>query len=150
MIAVVQRVSSASVSIEGINTASIGKGLLVFLGVKMGDSPKDAEYLAAKIAQLRILADQDANMNLSVCETNGELLVISQFTLLANTSKGNRPSFMMAEKPEAAKLLYELFVELLRQKSKCTLKTGEFGADMQIALLNDGPVTIIMNSKVEA
>lgn len=147
MIAVVQRVSSASVGIGGLTRAAIGKGMLVLLGVADDDKSDDADYLAAKIAALRIFPDPEGMMNLNVLHGHGEVLVISQFTLLGNTRRGNRPSFGKAAKPEVAIPLYELFVELLRQRSKVPLKTGEFGADMQVSLVNDGPVTIIIDSR---
>ena len=147
MIAVLQRVSSASVSINSQLRASIGAGFLVLLGIAVDDGPDDADYLAAKLASIRIFGDEQGLMNLSISQINGEFLVISQFTLLAATRKGNRPSFLAAAKPESAIPLYNLFVELLKQKAGVAVKTGEFGADMQVSLVNDGPVTIILDTK---
>lgn len=147
MRAVIQRVSHASVTIDGSIKSEIGKGLLVLLGVEDADGPEDIEWLTKKIAQLRIFDDADGLMNLSVQDINGQVIVVSQFTLHASTKKGNRPSFIRAARPEVAIPLYEKFVDVLRTTSGLEVLTGEFGADMKVALLNDGPVTIVMDSK---
>ncbi len=149
MRAVIQRVSQASVTIEGVVKSAIGPGLLILLGVEDADGPDDIEWLAKKIAQLRIFGDENGLMNLSVQDINGGLLVVSQFTLHASTKKGNRPSFIRAARPEVAIPIYEKFVASLRETSGLEVLTGEFGADMKIALLNDGPVTIVMDSKAK-
>lgn len=127
--------------------SQIGAGLLVLLGVETEDSREDAEWLAGKIAQLRIMADEKGMMNKDVVETDGEIMVVSQFTLHAAYKKGNRPSFIKAARPEQATPLYEYFVELLHGKLRKPIATGVFGADMKVALVNDGPVTIVMDSK---
>ncbi|TNE68459.1 MAG: D-tyrosyl-tRNA(Tyr) deacylase [Bacteroidetes bacterium] len=144
---VIQRVSSASVTIENVEKAAIGWGLLILLGIEHDDSPEDAAWLSKKIAGLRIFSDEAGLMNKSVQDIGGSILVISQFTLHASTKKGNRPSFIRAARPETAIPLYETFVEYLAQDSGCPVKTGEFGADMKVGLLNDGPVTIWMDSR---
>ncbi|MBS1513612.1 MAG: D-tyrosyl-tRNA(Tyr) deacylase [Bacteroidetes bacterium] len=146
MIAVIQRVSEASVTIDNILYGKISKGLLVLLGVKSGDNEEQAKYLSKKIADLRIFSDEQGKMNLSVKAIQGEILVISQFTLCADNGKsGNRPSFVLAEKPERANELYELMVtELKILLGKEKIKTGVFAADMKVGLVNDGPVTIIL------
>lgn len=144
---VVQRVSHASVSIDGKIHASIGRGLLILMGVCETDTPADAEWLSAKIAGMRIFSDTEGKMNLSIQDVQGEILLISQFTLFAGTHKGNRPSFIRSARPEKAIPLYESFKELLELKLGNPVKTGVFGADMQVNLLNDGPVTIIMDSQ---
>ena len=146
MRAVIQRVTESSVAVEGRAIASIGKGLLVLLGVGEGDSEKEADYLAEKIANLRIFEDQDGKMNLSLLEIGDEMLVVSQFTLLGNCRKGRRPSFVQAAAPEIANKLYEYFVEVSKQKG-IRVQTGEFGAMMAVSLVNDGPVTLIVESK---
>ncbi|MEK7256590.1 MAG: D-aminoacyl-tRNA deacylase [Bacteroidota bacterium] len=146
---VIQRVSEASVAIEGQVKSKIGKGLLLLLGIETADSQEDIDWLCKKISQLRIFGDEQGLMNLSVQDVQGELLVISQFTLHASTKKGNRPSFIAAAKPDVAIPLYEKFVETLRQVSGLPIGTGEFGADMKVSLLNDGPVTIWMDSKMK-
>jgi D-tyrosyl-tRNA(Tyr) deacylase len=146
MKALIQRVQSAEVQIEGKICSEIGKGLLVFLGIEKGDSKKDIEYLVRKVIQLRIFEDSQQKMNLSALDIKGEILVVSQFTLSADCRKGNRPSFDSAEEPEKAKDIYIRFIEVLRE-SGLKIKTGEFGAFMQINLINDGPVTIIIDSK---
>jgi D-tyrosyl-tRNA(Tyr) deacylase len=143
----IQRVSEASVTIEGVVKSSIGCGLLVLLGIEHEDGPEDLEWLCKKIAALRIFPDAAGLMNRSIQEIEGQILVISQFTLYASTKKGNRPSFIRAARPETAVPLYEKFVETLRRESGQTVLTGEFGADMKVSLLNDGPVTIWMDSK---
>ncbi|MCX7793810.1 MAG: D-aminoacyl-tRNA deacylase [Thermodesulfovibrionales bacterium] len=146
MIALIQRVSSASVVVDSATVSSINKGLLVFLGVEKGDSEEDIDYLLRKVSHLRIFEDEDGKLNHSVRDINGEILVVSQFTLLADCRKGNRPSFERAESPERAKELYELFIEKLRL-SGIPVASGIFGASMKINLINDGPVTIIIDSK---
>lgn len=148
MIALIQRVSSASVRIDGKIKAAIEGGLLVFLGVRCGDDKKDAEMLARKTAALRIFEDSSSKMNLSVTDIAGEALVISQFTLCADTRKGNRPSFINAAPPDQAAPLYKEFVKQLQNLiGDKPVKTGEFGADMKIDLVNDGPVTIILTTE---
>lgn len=147
MRAVVQRVSSASVSIGGAVTAGIGRGYLVLLGIELADTAEDADWLAAKIAQLRVMADEDGNMNKDLAATNGSVLVVSQFTLHASYKKGNRPSFIKAARPEQAIPLYERFCAQMSAHIGHTVPTGTFGADMQVALVNDGPVTILMDSQ---
>jgi D-tyrosyl-tRNA(Tyr) deacylase len=147
MRAVIQRVSEASVKIEGAMHNGIGIGLLVLLGIEDADNHEDINWLVNKITGLRIFNDVAGVMNLSVEEVNGELLVISQFTLHANTKKGNRPSYIKAAKPDIAIPLYEEFVRLISMKTGKQAKTGLFGADMQVALVNDGPVTIIIDTK---
>lgn len=144
---VIQRVSEASVTVDGQIAGQITHGLLILLGIEENDTAEDIDWLVKKIAQLRIFSDQQGLMNLSVMDVKGELLVISQFTLHASTKKGNRPSFIKAAKPDSAIPLYEAFVTQLETTSQCPVKTGIFGADMKVRLLNDGPVTIIMDSK---
>lgn len=146
MIAVIQRVSEASVTIDNNLCSKISKGFLVLLGVKSGDNEEQAKYLSKKIADLRIFSDEQGKMNLSVKDIQGEILVISQFTLCADNGKsGNRPSFVLAEKPERANELYELMVtELKILLGEEKIKTGVFAADMKVGLVNDGPVTIIL------
>jgi D-tyrosyl-tRNA(Tyr) deacylase len=147
MRAVIQRVIQASVSIDGMLKSRIGPGLLVLLGIEEADRQEDIEWLAGKISRLRIFNDPDGVMNLSVAETNGDILVVSQFTLHASTKKGNRPSYIRAARPEIAVPLYEKFIKQLSLETEKEVKTGEFGAMMQIQLINDGPVTIIIDSK---
>lgn len=144
---IIQRVSEAQVSVNGDVIAAIGKGLLVLLGIEDADSEEDIEWLCGKISRLRIFADQDGLMNLDVIQSRGELLVVSQFTLHAGTKKGNRPSFIKAARPEKAIPLYELFVERLSQDTSQKVQTGSFGAMMQVSLVNEGPVTIFIDSK---
>ncbi len=146
MKAVLQRVKNASVTVEGQTISEIGQGLLVLLGVADGDTERDADVLAAKIANLRIFIDADDKMNLSLLTVGGEMLVVSQFTLCANCVKGRRPDFFAAAKPDEAEQLYLYFCERIKSEGVASVKTGEFGADMQVALLNDGPVTIIIDS----
>jgi D-tyrosyl-tRNA(Tyr) deacylase len=146
MRAVVQRVKSSSVKTGDEIVGQIGKGLLVLLGVAKGDTAKDVDYLANKIINLRIFEDQDGKMNRSLLETGGELLAVSQFTLLADCRKGRRPSFIEAAEPEKATDLYERFVNMVREKG-VGVQTGRFRAMMEVALVNDGPVTVIIESR---
>lgn len=149
MRAVVQRVSGAAVHIGGQEHAHIGRGLLVLLGIETGDTGEDLEWLCAKVARLRLFPDADGVMNLDLNEARGELLLVSQFTLLAGTRKGNRPSYIRAARPEEATPLYlrakQRFSELVHNH----VRSGEFGADMQVKLVNDGPVTIVIDSKLK-
>jgi D-tyrosyl-tRNA(Tyr) deacylase len=147
MIAVIQRVSQASLHIESALHASIQQGCVVLLGIHVDDTPEDVTYLTGKIAGLRIFSDEEGKMNLDLQAINGELLLVSQFTLHAATRKGNRPSFLESAKPEQAIPLYELMIDTLSSKISRKIQTGVFGADMQINLTNDGPVTIIIDSK---
>lgn len=142
---VIQRVSQASVSISGRVNGAIDHGLLVLLGIEEEDNHDDIEWLVQKLISMRIFADSEGKMNLSLLEVQGKLLVISQFTLFASTKKGNRPGFTKSARPEQAIPLYEEFV--LRCKAHCKTETGIFGADMQVSLINDGPVTLIIDSK---
>lgn len=144
---VIQRVSSASVTIDGQVKSSIGKGYMVLLGIETEDTKEDADWLAGKIAMLRVISDEQGLMNKDVVETAGDVLVVSQFTLHAAYKKGNRPSFIKAARPEQAIPLYEYFNSILSQKLGKPIATGSFGADMKVALVNDGPVTILMDSK---
>ena len=146
MKAVIQRVSRAGVTVEGELVSSIGNGLLILLGVADGDTTRDAEVLADKIANLRIFSDSDDKMNLSLLTVNGEALVVSQFTLCANCVKGRRPDFFAAAKPDTANELYEYFCERIKTVGVEKVGKGIFGADMKVELLNDGPVTIIIDS----
>ena len=145
MKALLQRVSSASVSIANEEVGRIGRGLVVFLGVANGDTENDAQYLAQKIANLRIFADEEGKFNLSALDIGGELLLVSQFTLLADTRKGRRPSFVEAAPPAQAEELFEQFVEQVRS-SGLQVETGRFQQYMQVEIYNDGPVTIILDS----
>lgn len=146
MRAVVQRVSRASVSIDGAVTAKIGRGLLVLLGVAREDGPTDAAYIAGKLSRLRIFEDDGGRMNLSLADTGGKALVVSQFTLLGDTSRGNRPSFTAAASPETAEELYlEVAAEL--ERTGIETETGVFGAMMEVELVGDGPVTLILDSR---
>lgn len=146
MIAVIQRVAKASVTIDGKIHSEIGRGLLILLGVKAGDNEEQVKYLSKKIVDLRIFSDEQDKMNLSVKDIDGEVMVISQFTLCADNGKsGNRPSFVQAEKPERANELYEKMIsEMKTMYNKAKIKSGVFAADMKVELLNDGPVTIIL------
>ncbi|HNW68900.1 MAG TPA: D-aminoacyl-tRNA deacylase [Bacteroidales bacterium] len=144
---VVQRVSEASVLIDNTEKRSIGKGLLVLLGIEDADTDEDIEWLCGKIARLRIFNDDEGVMNLSVCDVSGEVMVISQFTLHASTKKGNRPSYIYAAKPEIAIPLYKKFLQTMKTALNKNIVSGEFGAYMQVALVNDGPVTIMIDSK---
>jgi D-aminoacyl-tRNA deacylase len=147
MRAVIQRVTEASVKIDGKVTGKIGQGLLVLLGIEEADNDTDIEWLSGKISRLRIFADDDGVMNRSVFEINGEILLISQFTLQASTKKGNRPSYIKAARPEIAVPVYEKFKNQLEKDSERQVQTGEFGAYMQVSLVNDGPVTIVIDTK---
>ncbi len=147
MRAVIQRVKNASVAIGGKIMSEIGPGLLVFVGIEEADNDTDIGWLGNKIIQLRIFNDSNGVMNLPVMETDGEIMVISQFTLHAKTKKGNRPSYIMAARPENAIPLYNKFVDTLSRLSGKNIVTGEFGAMMEISLVNDGPVTIIIDTK---
>ncbi|HET7478959.1 MAG TPA: D-aminoacyl-tRNA deacylase [Rubrobacteraceae bacterium] len=141
---VLQRVRSASVTVEDEEVSSIGPGLLLLVGVAEGDGEAHADWLAEKVAGLRIFNDEDGKMNLSALDTGGEVLAVSQFTLLADTRKGKRPSFIKAAAPEKAEPLFDYFCERLRAAGVEPVKTGRFGAMMDVALVNDGPVTIIL------
>ena len=147
MKAVIQRVSQASVTIEGVKVANIQKGLLVLVGFEDADTKEDINWLTAKIANLRIFGDENDVMNLSLKEVDGDMIIVSQFTLHASTKKGNRPSYLKASKPEIAISLYESFIQQMETELGKKVKTGQFGADMKVALLNDGPVTIIIDTK---
>ena len=147
MRAVIQRVSRGSVTIDGEVYSSIGTGLLVLLGIEDADGPEDVQWLCGKITALRIFNDEAGIMNLSVKEIAGEILLVSQFTLHASTKKGNRPSYIRASKPAHAVPLYELMITALNDAVEKTIKTGIFGADMKVELLNDGPVTLIIDSQ---
>jgi D-tyrosyl-tRNA(Tyr) deacylase len=144
---VIQRVSEASVTIDGQIKSSIGTGLLVLLGIVNEDTDEDMDWLCRKIGGLRIFNDEAGIMNKSVREAGGGIIIVSQFTLHASTKKGNRPSYIKAAKPEFAIPIYERFVKKIGMETGISIKTGEFGADMKVRLLNDGPVTIIMDSK---
>lgn len=148
MRAVIQRVGSASVVVDGQTVGAIGRGLLVLLGVAAGDTADDGAWLARKIAALRIFADADDKMNLAVGEAGGRVLVVSQFTLIASTRKGSRPSFNDSAKPDVAIPLYEDFVRQLETALGQPVATGRFGAMMQVALVNDGPVTLVLDSRL--
>ena len=147
MRAVIQRVSEASVTSDGQITGQIGCGLLILLGIENADDDEDIEWLATKLAKLRIFSDADGKMNASIAEVNGRALVVSQFTLHAATKKGNRPSFIRAARPEIAIPLYEKFLQRLETELGEPVERGIFGADMKVALINDGPVTICMDTK---
>lgn len=147
MKAVIQRVSEASVTIDGNVKSKIEKGLLILLGIENADNQEDIQWLCKKITNLRIFDDENGVMNLSVKDISGSIIVVSQFTLHASTKKGNRPSYLKAAKPDVAIPMYEKFVEELRIVSELDIQTGEFGADMKVALLNDGPVTIIIDTQ---
>lgn len=147
MRAVIQRVKEASVEIEGQIRGKIGVGLLIFLGIEDADNHEDIEWLCGKIARLRIFDDENGVMNLPLTEIYGNILLISQFTLHASTKKGNRPSYIKAAKPEIAVPLYEKFIQQIETEIGKPIETGEFGAYMKVSLLNDGPVTILMDTK---
>ncbi len=144
---VIQRASEASVTIEGEVVARIGQGLLVLVGIEAGDTTDDAQWLTGKIVQMRIFSDAEGKMNLGVRDVGGDVLVVSQFTLHAATKKGNRPSFIRAARPEQAVPLYEQFLALLEGEMGRSVPRGVFAADMKVALVNDGPVTILVDSK---
>ncbi|MBP8114083.1 MAG: D-tyrosyl-tRNA(Tyr) deacylase [Chitinophagaceae bacterium] len=147
MKAVIQRVSKASVKVDGQFTAQIGNGLLIFLGIEDADADEDIEWLSSKIINLRIFNDADGVMNESVLDKKGEIILVSQFTLYASTKKGNRPSYVKASKPEIAIPLYEKMVKQLETDLGKPIGSGIFGADMKVELLNDGPVTIVIDTK---
>ena len=144
---VIQRVTSASVRINQQVKSEISNGLLILLGVGQNDDINDVDWLANKISNLRIFSDGEGKMNKSITDVSGEILLISQFTLYAQTKKGNRPSFIKSAKPEQAIPLYHKMIEVLSQLTNSDIKTGEFGADMQVSLVNDGPVTIIIDTE---
>lgn len=146
---VIQKVTRASVSISGELVSKIGKGLMVLLGVQTGDTREEAANLAAKLSKLRIFEDEKGVMNLSVNDVGGEVMVVSQFTLLASTKKGNRPSYIRAARPEESIPLYEYFCEEVGRLIGREVPTGKFGADMQVELVNDGPTTIVIDSKID-
>ena len=147
MRAVIQRVSKAGVTIDGKIHSQIGEGLLVLLGIEDADTAEDSEWLSGKIVNLRVFNDDDGVMNVSVKDINGDILAVSQFTLHASTKKGNRPSYIKASKPEFAIPMYEKFVQQLGNELGKKIHTGVFGADMKVELLNDGPVTIVIDTK---
>lgn len=147
MRAVIQRVSSASVAIGGQTKAAIGHGLIILVAIEAADTDADIEWLSGKIVRMRIFNDPNGLMNCSVQERGGAILLISQFTLFASTQKGNRPSYSRSARPEIAIPLYEQFIARLTQDLGQPIQTGEFGADMQVSLVNDGPVTIVIDSK---
>lgn len=147
MKAVIQRVTEASVTVAGQPVSSIGKGLMILLGIQKGDTDEDRDYLLKKIPRLRIFDDENGVMNLDITQVGGEILLVSQFTLLANTRKGNRPSYIEAEDPEMATARYEEIAEALSEALGRPTQKGIFGADMQVQLVNDGPVTILIDSK---
>jgi D-aminoacyl-tRNA deacylase len=144
---VIQRVKEASVTINRQERAAIDSGILVFVGIEEADEDEDIRWLSSKIVNLRIFADEEEKMNRSILETKGEILIVSQFTLHASTKKGNRPSYIKAARPETAIPLYNKFISQLETDLGKKIQTGEFGADMQVELINDGPVTIIIDSK---
>lgn len=144
---VIQRVSDASVKIDNEIVGQIDDGMMVLLGVEEADEREDADWLIQKILGLRIFNDEEGKMNRSIAETNGRFLIVSQFTLYASTKKGNRPSYIRAARPEHAIPMYDYFVEQLGKLSNTKIETGKFGADMKVSLTNDGPVTILMDSK---
>ncbi len=147
MKAVIQRVSQASVIINNVKVADIGLGLLILVGIEDADTKEDIDWLTAKISQLRIFNDENEVMNKSVQDVNGDIIVVSQFTLHASTKKGNRPSYLKASKPNVAIPLYEAFVASIEKAIEKKVQTGQFGADMKVNLINDGPVTIIIDTK---
>ena len=147
MKAVIQRVTEASVTVDGRVTGSIGNGLLVLLGIEDSDSAEDIEWLSKKIANMRIFNDEMGVMNLSAIETGGDFLIVSQFTLMASTKKGNRPSYIRASKREYAEPMYERFCTAIENESGRKVQKGIFGAEMKVKLLNDGPVTIVIDTK---
>jgi D-aminoacyl-tRNA deacylase len=144
---VIQRVTQASVTIEGKMKSSIGSGMLILLGIEEADSQEDVEWLSSKITNMRIFNDESGVMNISLKDVSGDIILVSQFTLHASTKKGNRPSYIKAARPETAIPLYEKMISQLEADLGKPIQTGEFGADMKVSLLNDGPVTIIIDSK---
>ena len=144
---VIQRVSEASVKIDGVIYSEIQKGFLVLVGIEEEDTKEDADWLCQKLIGMRIFSDADDKMNLSLQDINGDILLVSQFTLFASTKKGNRPSFIKSAKPDIAIPLYEYCIQQLTQLLNKPIKTGQFGADMKVSLVNDGPVTILVDSK---
>ena len=148
MRAVVQRVSAASVTSDGVPTGAIGRGLLVLLAVETGDTPAELEWLVRKVLGLRIFSDAAGQMNLDLAAAGGRCLVVSQFTLLGSSRKGNRPSYLRSARPEEAIPLYEAFVARLAELSGEAIATGVFGADMQVSLVNDGPVTLVLDTRL--
>lgn len=146
MRAVVQRVSGASVAVSGETVGKCGRGFLILLGVAKGDTEADADVLAAKLSKLRVFEDGNGKMNLSLSDIGGELLIISNFTLYADCRHGNRPDFLMAEAPAEANRLYEYFTDRMKTLSGCPTETGVFGADMEVSIENDGPVTLVIDS----
>jgi D-tyrosyl-tRNA(Tyr) deacylase len=144
---VIQRVASASVTIAGVQRASIGRGLLALVAAEAADGPDDIAWLSGKLVRLRVFPDADGKMNLALADIGGEVLVVSQFTLFASTRQGNRPAFTRAARPEQALPLYQAFVRQVAQDLGRAVQTGDFGADMQVALVNDGPVTISIDSR---
>ena len=144
---VIQRVKKASVSIDEQIVANINHGLLVLLGIENADTENDVKWLVQKVLGLRIFSDAEGKMNLSVSDFQGELLIVSQFTLFASTVKGNRPSFLKSAKPDISIPLYENFLETIKKETSLKIETGQFGADMEVSLINDGPVTIIIDSQ---
>lgn len=149
MRAVIQRVSQASVMINGVVKGTVGPGLLVLLAVEDSDTDEDIEWLSGKIVRLRIFSDEQGLMNRSVQDIGGEILLVSQFTLFASTKKGNRPSYSRSARPEVAIPMYEKFIGRLTADFGKTIQTGEFGADMKVSLVNDGPVTIIIDTSIK-
>ncbi len=147
MRAILQRVSEASVTIESRLFSQIGNGFLIFLGIEENDSKEDIDWLVKKISNMRIFGDNEGKMNLSIQDISGEVLVVSQFTLYASTKKGNRPSFIKSAKSKIAIPLYEKFIKTIQNQLTNEVKTGVFGADMKVQLINDGPVTIMLDSK---
>lgn len=147
MKAVIQRVSEASVTIEGKKVSEIQQGLLVLVGIEETDTQEDIDWLVAKIVKMRVFGDDQNVMNLSVQDIDGEVIIVSQFTLQASTKKGNRPSYIKAAKPNIAIPIYQNFIKQFEKELGKVVQTGEFGADMKVSLLNDGPVTIIIDSK---
>ena len=146
---VIQRVSEASVKINDNTVAEISSGLVILLGIETTDSETDADYLVQKLINLRVFSDEEGKMNLSVTDIKGGILVVSQFTLFADTKKGNRPSFIRAARPEQAIPLYDYFLKQLKVNFKGAIQNGVFGSDMKVFLVNDGPVTIILDSRID-
>ncbi len=143
---IIQRVASASVSIEKEIVGKINHGLLLFVGFEQSDTHTDMDWIIKKVLGMRVFSDSDQKMNLSIEQVNGSLLIISQFTLFASTKKGNRPSFIRSASPDEAKKMYDLFIEIFKSTTSRTIETGEFGANMKVSLINDGPVTISIDS----